>query len=103
MATYAELVGIIQDTTAPSKLFRDRVKMATIVAADKIQTEARRVNSPQRLLWARAVLSNPDAYASQMVTAVLAQYRTQTIEEIHAATDAVLQTGVDNQVDGILP
>lgn len=95
MATYTELDLVAEDAT-----FRDRVKVACIVAAESIRTEAPATpNNAARVQWARAVLLAPDREATRMVWAVLAQNRAATLAQITGATDAQIQTAVDGAVN----
>lgn len=95
MATYTELDLVAEDST-----FRDRVKVACIVAAEAIRTELPATpNHDARVTWARGVLFAPDKEASRMVWAVLAQNRAATLAQITGATDTQLQNAVDAAVN----
>lgn len=56
-------------------------------------------NHANRMLWAREVFKNPDVVARQMMTAVLAQNRAFTSAQITGATDAAVQTAVNNAIN----
>lgn len=95
MATYTEIDLVAEDST-----FRDRIKVACIVAAEAIRTElASTPNHDARIAWARGVLLGPEKEATRMIWAVLAQNRAATLAQITGATDAQLQTAVDNAVN----
>jgi hypothetical protein len=95
MATYAELF----DLRSNSPLL-NRIMVACIVAAETIRGEdGGTANHANRLLWAKAVFANPDAEASRMMMAVLAQNKDATIGQITGATDAAVQTAVDAAID----
>ena len=95
MATYAELFALSQN--GPLK---DKVAVACIVAAEIIRTELTSVpNHAARLVWARKALENPDAVAIAALRAALVQNSGLTVAQINGATDAALQTAVNNAVD----
>jgi hypothetical protein len=95
MATYLEL-----NTIAADAAFLQRIKAACAVATEVIRTEAATAaNAQERKAWARSVLSSPDETAAQMVWAVLAQNVGFTAAQITGATDATLQTAVNNAVN----
>lgn len=97
MATYAELLAIRTTTGGP---LLDKIKIAVIIACDKIRQEAgATTNHANRLLWARATLIDSDTAANRMLLAVLAQNVAQTSAAILAASDAAVQTAVDAAVD----
>jgi hypothetical protein len=95
MATYAEILTASENPAITSK-----IRVACIVAAETIRTEAASVaNHANRLLWAKAVFNNPQAEANRMIWAVLAQNRAATLAVIIAASDATVQAAVDAAVD----
>jgi hypothetical protein len=95
MATYVELLQAAEDPG-----LRTRMRVACIVAAELIRTEAGTVtNHANRLIWAKAVFANPIAEADRMLWAVLAQNRTATLAQVTGASDTALQTAVNNAVD----
>jgi hypothetical protein len=95
MATYAELL-----TAAGNDALRQKVRVACIIAAEKVRTELGTVtNHAGRLAWAKAVFANPEAEGNRMIWAVLAQNVAATSAAILGATDALVQTAVDAAVD----
>ena len=95
MATYSELY----DLRANSAL-KNRITIACIIAAEAIRTEApTTTNNANRLVWAKAVFANPDGEANRMLMALLAQNAGLTVAQIQGATDAAIQTGVNNAVN----
>lgn len=95
MATYAELLEASGNTTLNQKM-----RVAVIIAADTIRTEADTVpNHDNRLIWAKAVYADPVREAQRMLWSVLAQNKTATLSAITGASDAVVQTNVDNSVN----
>jgi hypothetical protein len=95
MATYAELL-----TASSNDTLRQKVRVACVIAAEKVRTEATSVaNHTNRMAWAKAVYANPEAEGIRMVWAVLAQNATATFAQIVGASDATVQTAVDAAVD----
>lgn len=95
MALYQELYDLCNDSS-----LKNRTAIACVIAANAIRTEAgATANHANRLLWAKAALANPVGEAARMLPAVLAQNVASTVAQIQAATDATLQTAVNNAVD----
>lgn len=95
MATYAEILSASSDPTLNNK-----IRVAVVIAAEAVRTEnTATTNHANRLLWAKAVFANPDQEARRMVWAVLAQNAGFTLAQILGATDAAVQTAVNNAVD----
>jgi hypothetical protein len=98
MATYAELLSLRADEA----LF-NKVRVACWIAADTIRAEAGATpNHTARVAWAKRVFENPDAMATVLMPAVLAQNKSQTVAVINGATDAQIQAAVDAAVDVVL-
>lgn len=96
MATYAELL-----TASENETLRQKIRVAVVVAAEKVRTEDAQVvtNHAARLAWARSVFEGPEAVTQRMVWAVLAQNRASTLAQITGASDGTVQTAVDAAVD----
>ena len=95
MATYAELL-----TAAENDALTKRVRVAVVVAAEKIRVESTgTTNHANRLTWARQVFIDPAGVTQRMLWAVLAQNRAVALASIIAADDATVQTAVDAAVD----
>lgn len=95
MATYAELLQANANDTLVNK-----VRVAVVVAATTIMAEADTVPlHSQRLLWAKAVFTDPAEAGKKMMWPVLAQNRALTLAQINGATDADVQTAVDVAVN----
>jgi len=95
MATYNELFDLRADST-----LKNRITVACIIAAETIRTELDTVpNHALRLTWAQNVFASPDAEASRMMMALLAQNAALSVSAIQGVTDAQLQTGVNNAVN----
>ena len=95
MATYAELFGLKNDSA-----LRNRVTTACIVAAEVIMNEdGGTSNHANRLVWAAAVFAGPASEANRMFMAVLAANKDVAVAQIQSASDAAIQTNVDDHVD----
>jgi len=95
MATYDELLS-----AAEHPGLNNKIRVACVVAAETVRTEAgSTTNHANRMLWAKAVFLNPVTEAQRMLWAVLAQNKTATLAQITGATDATVQTAVNNAID----
>lgn len=95
MATYTDLYNLFSDAE-----LRNKITVAVIVATETVRNEApATANHANRLLWAKEALTNPSAMGSNMYLAVLAQNKSSTVAQIQNATDAVIQTNVENVID----
>ena len=95
MATYDECLIAMENEA----LFR-KVRIAVLVAADTIRSEsAATTNHANRLLWARRVMDSHDVEARKMLGMAVVQSRTNTLTQITSASDAAVQTAVNNAVD----
>jgi hypothetical protein len=95
MATYDELYSLRNNSA-----LKNKVEIATVIAAETIMNEdGGTTNHANRLIWASAVFANPKAEANRMFMAVLAANADQTVVQITGATDAAIQTNVDDHVD----
>lgn len=95
MATYVELYDLRSNSA-----LKNRIMVGCIIAAEAIRTEApATANHANRLLWAKAVFADPDAEATRMMMALLAQFNANTVAQITGATDAGIQSAVNSAVD----
>lgn len=95
MATYAELYGLKNDSA-----LRNRVLTACVIAAEAVMNEVDTTpNHANRLIWAAAVFAGPVSEANRMFMAVLAANKDVTVAQIQSASDAAIQTNVDDHVD----
>lgn len=95
MATYVELYALQNDST-----LRNRVRVACLIAAEAVMAEdAGTANHANRLLWAKSVFEYPAVEAERMLMAALAANNAATVAQITGATDAQLQTVVNNHVN----
>lgn len=96
MATYAELLTI----ATTSDVFRQKVRVACVIAAEAVRTELGTVtNHALRLVWAKAVFANPEAEGNRMVWAVLAQNAAFTAAQLTGASDATVLNAVMTAID----
>lgn len=95
MATYDELLTAAEDAGLNRK-----IRVACIVAAEAVRTEATTVaNHANRLTWAKQVFQNPVVEAQRMIWAVLAQNKGATLAAIVGANDTTVQAAVTAAVD----
>ena len=94
MATFAELV-----TASANATLVEKIKIATLIAADGIRLEGPDVaNHRDRVRWAAKVFTAPDTEATRMIWPVLIQNRTATLAQITGAADATVQNAVNAAV-----
>lgn len=93
MATYQELFDIRNDTT-----LHDKVTIASVI---KAQTLLDGTPTQDEVDWAMVTLDDPNSRANQIMYYVLAANNAATVAQILAATDAAIQTNVDNAVDAL--
>lgn len=95
MATYLELRDLFTDDT-----LRGKVEAAVCIAANTIRKEAASVTDhAARLTWAKAALLNPRPQAETILKLLLADNATATKAGIQGATDATLQTLVNDSIN----
>lgn len=95
MATYQELAQLYSVGT-----LREQVRVAVVDAAVRIIDEdPGTANHAERLTWAAKAIGNPDAVASQMLMGILVKNKSATVGQIQSASDAAIQTNVDDLVD----
>lgn len=95
MATYSEIYDLQNEAA-----LRNRMAVAVVIAADTIRAEPpATANHANRLLWAKAALANPHGEAVRVLWGVLAQNKALTVAQITGASDASLQTAVNNTID----
>ena len=95
MATYTELAQLFSVST-----LKPQVTAAIAIAAQNIANESPSTpNHTERFTWAASASSNPSGEASRFLIGVLAANNTATVEQIQNATDAQVQTNVDNLID----
>lgn len=95
MATLTEIFGVLN-----SGPLAEKVAAACLVAAQAVMAEsAGTTNHANRLKWALAVLHNPAAAGVNMLRAVVAANNSATLAQITGASDATIQSAVNNAVD----
>lgn len=95
MATYAEIRDLFTDSS-----LRNKVSVACIVAAEAIRNEdAGTTNHANRLIWAKEAFSNPLTTSEEMLMALLAANKDETVATIQGASDAAIQARVNAAVD----
>lgn len=94
MATYQELRGLFSDSD-----LNEKVEVAVIIAANNLiggtPTTAQKA-------WAATAFSSPKSEASKALMAVLAENSGATVAQIQSATDASVQTNVNNVVSTLV-
>lgn len=91
MASFAELV-----TASANAGLIEKIKIATLIAADAITTESTNVaHHSARAQWAVRVFDQPDVEAVKMVWPVVVKNRAFTLAQITGANDASVQSAVD--------
>lgn len=98
MATYAEI-----EAAAGHEPLRQKVRVACAIAAEAIRTESDQTPlHSARLVWAKNAFKNPRGAAEDIINAVLAQNAGATFAQITGASDATVQTAVNNAVNAFL-
>lgn len=98
MATYLELLALSSNVD-----LLKRAQIAVFVAADQVRLDS--ANSPaptnqaERLRWAAKALNAPQGEAQRALFCILAQNRALTVAQISGASDAALQTAVQDAID----
>lgn len=102
MATYTELRNLMNDSA-----LRNKTATAVIIAADKVMRGgdtalpfSQEVGDHDiRVAWAKEAFTNPQGEARKFLMSVLATNQAADVSVITGATDAVLQTNVEEAVD----
>lgn len=95
MAEYIELYNLRNNDVLMHK-----IAVAAVIAADVIRSEAGDTpNHANRLIWAKAAFSGPVVMSQHVLWALLAANKDASVETITSASDATIQTAVDNVVD----
>ena len=96
MATYQELYDLGSD-----KPLQDRVAVAVLKAAQIILTTTP-IPSPDRVSWAAMVMSEPVGTGRDVLRLVLAANDSLSVAQIQGASDAAIQTNIDDLVDALV-
>jgi hypothetical protein len=95
MATYTELRALFGNDD-----LRNKVEVAVIIAAEAIRGESVETdNHANRLVWAKAAFSKPQSVSDRVLMSLLAAYSGETVGVITGASDAAIQTAVNNAVN----
>lgn len=96
MATYSELYNLGSTDSA----LRNKVMVACIIAAEAIRIEdGGTANHSNRLIWAVRTLADPNSETTRMLWSILAQNSGATASQITNATDATIQSAVNNAIN----
>jgi primosomal replication protein N len=100
MATYSDLFDIFSGTNPDANALLNKIAIAVIVAAETVRNESpATVNHANRLAWAKKANQEPQARAREMFSAILGQNQAATVSQIVNASDATIQTAVENVID----
>lgn len=95
MATLAEIWTLLEDPA-----LKEKVSAACLIAAETVRTEdAGTANHANRLIWAKQTFKNPVGAGQNFLKALLAANSTLTVAQLQGATDAAIQTAVNNAVN----
>lgn len=94
MAAYTDLYSKLSDDD-----LRNRVSVAVVVSAHALL-----VNTPttDQQKWAADVFANPKLWGDRALMGVLAANSSATIAQIDAASDAAVQSAVDDLTDALV-
>ena len=95
MATYTQL----RDLSRNQQL-ADKIVTAIMVAIDTVRLEAGATpNHTERLAWAKVAVGDPISEAQRFTPLVLAKNKGVAASAISGASDAAIQTNVDDLID----
>ncbi len=102
MATLIELRNLMNDSD-----LRNKVTTAVVIAADKVMRGNDNVtpfsqtagDHDIRVGWANTAFANPESEAKKFLMSVLASNAGATVAAITGASDAMIQSNVDEAVD----
>ncbi len=95
MAAYEDLYDVKNDSD-----LQEKVAVAIVIAATKIFEDASPPsNQAARLVWASDALLSPGAMVRPMLWAVIAANESATVANILGASDAAIQSNIDDVVD----
>ena len=95
MASYIDIRTILFSDDA----LRNRVDVATMIAANNTLAGTPTVDQQK---WAASVFSKPSIEGEKAFRAILAEFNTLDISAIQGASDAAVQSAVDNIVDTLV-
>ncbi len=94
MATHAEIFGLLND-----HVMKNKVAGAALVKANTISDLA--TPTTLQLDWAQSAYRRPIAVAEELWPAMLGSNAEATVAQITGASDALIQTAVNDAVDNI--
>ena len=95
MATYNEIATLYSQS-----ILINKVRVAIADVALRISTEPDTTpNHAERLSWAATALSNPGSQGDRFLIGILTANKSATVPQIENASDAAVQTNVDDIVD----
>ncbi len=102
MATLIELRNLMNDSD-----LRNKVTTAVIISADTVMRAADTAapfsqvagDHDKRVAWAKTAFENPEGEGRKFLMSVLASNKGATLAAITGATDADIQSNVDEAVD----
>jgi hypothetical protein len=98
MATYEELAGY--RTSPDGDLLRNKVAVAVAIKAQGLIDGG--TPTAAEIAWADDAIKNPGNKAKEIFNYVVAKNNTATLTQITTATDATLQTNVNDAVDALI-
>lgn len=98
MATYLELFDVASSPTSAN--LKKKLRVAVAIKAQAIAASP--TPTPAQREWARSALATPQEWDQTILNYVLAANATLTTTQIENATDAAVQTAVNNAVDTLL-
>jgi len=95
MATYTEL-----STLQNNRNLMRKISVAIAVSANTVRQEDPATgNHANRLVWANEALTNPPGDSQKVLWGILAANKDSSLASIEGASDALIQTNVDDLVD----
>lgn len=98
MATYTELHTLRGSSTANP--LKEKIAVAIVIKANAISKLPTPTDGQRS--FSIAALQNPTGYVDTVFNYILAEYKAVTTAQITEATDASVQTAVNNTVDTLL-
>ena len=98
MATYAELHNLV--ATGDITALRHKIRVATAIKANTISKNG--AATAEAKAWAVSALRSPQEFEGTILNFIIAEYNAAAISAISGATDAQVQTAVNQAVDTLL-
>lgn len=95
MATYEEIYNIRTNTA-----LRNKIAVACVKKAQTLLDEA--TPTADEVAWSNSTITNPIQMADKIMNYVLVANSSATVSQITSATDAAIQTNVDEAVDALI-